>query len=308
MFEKIINTLFSQKHKLTERNFDYKIFKSDIYQNELQLKGFVHLKNVLDKSILQEYIYIYENAKHKFDCINKENNVINSIAYKDIELKKYISSSTINYLHKSFEDILNVENLKFPTGGTFCTLKPKHEITFKPHQDPAYVDETKTYSAVGWFPLTDVDENNGCLYVIPGTHIWNNFKRSISMDWAFEKYSNLLSKHMIPIPAEFGDLIMFDGSLIHASKKNLTDNTRLAVNVAIVNKNSKLQTYHPINHYFANKYEIDGNYFIEELLFNKPSDKFKKNGIELLNNKYTEMDVIKLLEGTNHYLEQFRKY
>jgi hypothetical protein len=39
------------------------------------------------------------------------------------------------------------------------------------HQDEAYWDASKDYQALGcWVPLQDVDESNGCLWFLPGSH------------------------------------------------------------------------------------------------------------------------------------------
>jgi ectoine hydroxylase-related dioxygenase (phytanoyl-CoA dioxygenase family) len=50
--------------------------------------------------------------------------------------------------------------------------KPPHHGGVLPwHQDEAYWEPTATYHAVGaWLPLDDVDERNGCMTFLPGSH------------------------------------------------------------------------------------------------------------------------------------------
>lgn len=282
-------------HQLINRIFDVKVLNDEAYQDILEKRGYVHIKNRLNQTDLDELVDIYAGIVEKYNFHNNFPEAINTITISDQEIKKIVREQTTPILQKILSPILQVDKLKMPFGGSFCINRPGAKKNFKPHQDNTYVDELKSYSIVAWIPLTNTNIENGCLHVLPKSHLWDNNKRSASMVWAFENYSELLWKYMIPIIANIGDIIIFDASIVHGSKFNTTNENRLAINVPILPKNQPMVSYHPINKYESLVYEIDESYYIEETLYQKPSNKFKHKGKIALNNIYKQDDVIRLI-------------
>ena len=100
------------------------------------------------------------------------------------------------------------------------------------HQDNAYYNahassETRMST---WIPLVDVDEENGCLWVVPGSH-----KGGVK---EHGQYGGQCPKSMgpedmeaegaIPCPVEVGAILLFSSDLWHHSKGNATDQIRRA--------------------------------------------------------------------------------
>ena len=119
------------------------------------------------------------------------------------------------------------------------------------HQDDAYyseISQSRTRMSV-WVPLHDSDEENGCLWVVPGSHAWG------LQPWE-QKESGYCTKGLIApedfdfsravsVPARAGDVVLFSALLWHSSQGNRSDRLRRAFIVsyqeATVEKGNKDQ-------------------------------------------------------------------
>lgn len=102
------------------------------------------------------------------------------------------------------------------------------------HQDDAYYNDTapsQTRMSV-WVPLHDSDEDNGCLWVIPGSHAWG------LQPWQ-QRDGGYCNKALIApedfdfsqamaIPARAGDVVLFSALLWHSSQGNRSERLRRA--------------------------------------------------------------------------------
>ena len=100
------------------------------------------------------------------------------------------------------------------------------------HQDHAYFNYPIETSVVGvWIALGDVDENNGCMFLVPGAHKQGPILHFMKRDWQIcddEIYSALAGKRVCA-PMKAGDVLIFDSKLPHGTPKNNTDDYRWAV-------------------------------------------------------------------------------
>jgi hypothetical protein len=99
------------------------------------------------------------------------------------------------------------------------------------HQDYPYVQDSKD-ALILWIPLHDVDERNGCVMVAPGSH--HGGIQSVRMEdcggcgknltlaepEVADRYPNLR------IPAQSGDVLLFNTLTLHRSCPNLTPSPR----------------------------------------------------------------------------------
>jgi ectoine hydroxylase-related dioxygenase (phytanoyl-CoA dioxygenase family) len=302
MLNTLRNILFSQKHKLIERNFNYQVFKDSSFQIELEKQGFVHLKNVVDKDQLNDLMAVYKDAYKNFDILRNNPDFLNTLTIDDKDLKRYIREKVTPVLEHALSGFMNMEQLYLPFGCSYCVYFPNTKKNFKPHQDTAYVDETKTYSIVVWLPLVETDIQNGCLHVLPKSHFWDNTLRSASMIWAFEKYSSLLWKYLKPIPTNLGDVIVFDTSIVHGSFYSGSLNERVALNIPLLRKGTQMLSFHPVDDRKGYLYSIDEHYFIDESLYSEPSKRYPKIGKVKLNNTYSYNDVMHLIKQSSDKL------
>lgn len=105
------------------------------------------------------------------------------------------------------------------------------------HQDEAfYLDAdnpdtvSKTRMSV-WVPLQDATEQNGCLWIVPGSHRWGLENYTIASTGTCTKridreaYAN---EHAVAVPVKAGSAVLFSAWTWHHSKNNQTDTVRRA--------------------------------------------------------------------------------
>lgn len=151
-------------------------------------------------------------------------------------------------------------------GGSFM-LKPTGEKSLlAPHQDSSLTDETKFAAFYGWIPLQDVSVLNGCMHIIPGSHLWGNHYRSLDVPWLFEAYTDLLYQFIVPVEMKKGQLLIFDSALVHGSYPNLSDKIRISLNLFMKNKQTD------VLHFFSDSqtpkhkiecYKVSFDYFAQ---------------------------------------------
>lgn len=78
-----------------------------------------------------------------------------------------------------------------------------------------------------WVPLVDVDERNGCLTVIPGSHRYQRAIYGGSFRGRQESQKELLRHSELPIRLRAGQAVIFDNNLLHNSTANSTDQDRI---------------------------------------------------------------------------------
>ena len=98
------------------------------------------------------------------------------------------------------------------------------------HQDETFIP-TRDRSMTGvWIALDKATVDNGCLWVIPGSHksgvLWPGRAHSNSeFDHTEEAYGYPFSEdEAIPVELEPGSILFFNGYLLHKSNKNTTEN------------------------------------------------------------------------------------
>ena len=93
------------------------------------------------------------------------------------------------------------------------------------HQDYFYIkNEANTLTAC-WLAMEDADEENGCLWVIPGTNRGTLLEHGAVRDkeeheeWTHE-VEGLEAPADIPVPMKAGDALFFHNLLVHSSTLN----------------------------------------------------------------------------------------
>ncbi len=120
-------------------------------------------------------------------------------------------------------------------------LRPKMpgsiHTAFPWHQDSQYYGKPSrhTHIITVWIPLVDVDEVNGCLYVIPDSNHWELY------DSARDENSNMRSIEdieargtPIPVPMNTGDILLFSNMTFHSSKVNRSEAVRWSTDIRYV--------------------------------------------------------------------------
>jgi len=111
------------------------------------------------------------------------------------------------------------------------------------HQDPPLIDESSLQSFGIWVPLMEVNEQNGCLQVVEGSHLLDREIRPISslpeneyIVGSPDVLSDLQQIDLVSIPMKAGQALIYDKRLWHGSPPNLTASERVAAICSLVPK------------------------------------------------------------------------
>ena len=120
------------------------------------------------------------------------------------------------------------------------------------HQDQYYLKVNPGTCIAAWMALDDCDEANGCLQVVPGTHQLP-LLCTVEADLhnSFTDVTVPLAEGMQPTPVVMraGDVLFFNGQLIHGSFPNRTDDRvrRSLIGHYIVGEAREVaRYYHPV--------------------------------------------------------------
>lgn len=116
--------------------------------------------------------------------------------------------------------------------------KPPHsQIECHWHQDEAFYlkpDDPATFSRTRmsiWLPLQEATEQNGCLWVVPGSHLWGLEEFTV-IDYGTclrklnrEAYAR---EHGVPVSVDAGAVVLFNAYTWHSSEGNRTSRVRRA--------------------------------------------------------------------------------
>lgn len=189
----------------------------------------------------------------------------------------------------------------------YMVKEPGPEGDFPLHQDWTYVDESKFSSYAIWVPLCDVNELNGALSVVPGSH---KLVTALRGPYVYEPFSRIgeviKEKYSKPIRLRAGEALIWDHRLIHFSRPNYSDKARLALTLIMVPGEA------PVIHCFAQeesngtvieKYRANTEFFLRYTIGKRPE------GLTLLETcvqqawDITENDFAKLVMSIGEFVK-----
>jgi len=109
------------------------------------------------------------------------------------------------------------------------------------HQDVTFWGLEPAYAITAWYAVDDVDQANGCMRVVPGTHV-----DGIQEHGKAQQEGNLLSinqevavsaedeERAVDIVLKAGQMSLHDGTLIHGSLTNNSDRRRCGLTLRYV--------------------------------------------------------------------------
>jgi hypothetical protein len=174
-----------------------------------------------------------------------------------------INKELLNIIAPKLDDVLlNFDALY----GNFMVKEPGKESDWFVHQDWSYVDEDSSSSLAVWIPLVDLNEHNGAITVVPGSHRFLNKFRGPGVTDPFEPLHQIIRKKFgKPVYLKAGEAIFWHHRLLHFSPPNLTKEPRTAATVICVPRNQ--QVYHfwrdPASEtQTAKRFPIDADFFM----------------------------------------------
>ena len=215
--------------------------KSNIV-SEYHKNGFAILRNFANHKILGSLSRLYKNIlieNHSKPVFLWEQDPF----FKDRSPKDKISKILSVHDYQEFKSFIHseqlVEILRELIGDKIdCFLS---QFVFKNpsaagqpwHQDQYYFNFSPYSVPIGiWLPLVDVSPHNGCLSLIPKSHLGANLQHiedpKPNANIGYHTISNIKVNEFIDLPMNKGDLLIFNSKLIHKSHSNKTETARVA--------------------------------------------------------------------------------
>ena len=112
---------------------------------------------------------------------------------------------------------------------TMVYFKPPGSRGQAVHQDQHYLRVQPGTCIAAWMALDPCDETNGCLEVLPGSQDWPVLC-TIGADTT-QSFTDVTvplpeDAELVPVVMEEGDVLFFNGSLVHGSKPNRSERFR----------------------------------------------------------------------------------
>jgi len=112
---------------------------------------------------------------------------------------------------------------------------PDSELTAFPlHQDSQYYGKPSRHAHIitVWIPLVDVDEVNGCLYLIPGSNSWELIGSKRDKNRNMRSFEDVEARGTpVPVPMKMGDILLFSNMTFHGSKVNRSAQVRWSIDI-----------------------------------------------------------------------------
>ena len=245
-----------------------RILFDDKAQKELLQRGYVKVPFLSAKEVsllLEGLEQLHLN--NKFNIKNEDDSqpgYYYSILDEDIDYKR----KATEYIQKIFAP--HVERLfdgyKILTSSFF--VKPPQGGFLDTHQHFPVTTNINDISVIIWCPLVDVDESNGTLQVVEGSHKIVPGVLAYGYPPFFSQYSDVIKKCSKPIPAKAGEAIIFDNNLIHWSTENTTHQYRHTAQVLAIPAEKQAVFYY-FDKNLPDKFEvfeINNEFFIEQIL------------------------------------------
>ncbi|MGI4790460.1 MAG: phytanoyl-CoA dioxygenase family protein [Janthinobacterium lividum] len=132
------------------------------------------------------------------------------------------------------------------------------------HQDNFYLRASPGTCMAAWLALDPCTEENGCMRVVPGSHDWP-ILCPVEADTAasFTNVTVPIPANMdaVPVLMDAGDVLFFNGSLVHGSYPNTTESQfrRSLIGHYIGSRTEQVSKFdQPVLRMDGTAYEIDG--------------------------------------------------
>jgi ectoine hydroxylase-related dioxygenase (phytanoyl-CoA dioxygenase family) len=228
------------------------IFLDKKKQQLFELNGYVVL-NLLNSEEIKELSEAYKSE----DFGNPEGFYSTSFS-KDEVLKTKLTSLIEAKVEAKAQKILTPFT---SLGSCYLAKAPGEKSTMPWHQDWTVVDETQYDSMTIWIALQDVNEQNGAMKVIPGSHRFSDLLRSPLLGNPLSEIESELEKDAQFVNLKAGQAIIFSQALMHASPPNLSNEKRLAVTYGFIPKTASLFFYYKNEAGLIEKYQVPNTFF-----------------------------------------------
>jgi ectoine hydroxylase-related dioxygenase (phytanoyl-CoA dioxygenase family) len=276
--------------------------------------GFLIAENLFTpndiEKIKQEAISIFKGERGEMEGLVE---IKEDAAHQEV-LKNY---NAIHFPHKISDQILSYlkdervarvlqgivsENVKGVQSMLFVKAPGKPGQSW--HQDEYFIPSRDRSLTGVWIAIDDAKIDNGCLWVIPGSHKAGSIRRRVKYEG--NEYADLETCELqpytkqdeVPVEIKAGSVLFFNGYLLHSSLRNKTkENYRMA----LVNHYISAESYLPWDpNGDFDKFVMD----CRDIVMVAGKDPYAYKGTEDIARVFIRPDVLKPVEKKLHEREE----
>lgn len=212
------------------------IFKDPALQEKFGKQGFL-VTQLLNKEEV-EYLNRFFDELHP----NPQGGFVSGSYSRDLSYKKKASDEVVRVFSKHYERLfVNYQ----PFGAAFLYKLPSQQSELAIHQDWTIVDEMKFVALNCWVPLNDIDETNGALHVVPGSHFDSlNVVRAPTLPFFFSGNDEYMIEQSEPMYVKAGEAVILNQSVVHYSAPNHSDKIRKAITAGVKTKGAPMMFHY----------------------------------------------------------------
>lgn len=241
----------------------FSILKSEDLEKEINKQGF-SIINFLDEATLEKFRVKFNEV---YPDRTQFTGLYSSMMNVAHEKRKELHDFTITNLKPCIEKF--AENYASPIS-LFYSRRPDKEYYLEWHSDPSIMLNQHLEPLYGiWFPLVDLEPENGTLKIIPGSHrllnkllfTYNTFK------WSLEDKRALLEEYGIRFRLKAGQALIYDARMIHSSDPNYSEVDRDNVMIRLNHLKSnyfRITSRSVTENHAASLYKQDKDFFFSK--------------------------------------------
>jgi hypothetical protein len=278
------------------------VFNDPLLQKQFEDKGYVVVPSLLNRLETEKLSSLCQQGKNDSSGFFYTTHFSSDPAYKQ-QVHDAITAVV-------FPRATSYLNNFAPLFANFMIKNPDPKNAMDLHADWAYVEEPEHHSVSIWIPLVDVNEENGCLGIIEGSHKILNAIRGPLIHQTSRQRDNLwVKKYGKLLPMKAGDAILYDHALLHYSPPNKTSSVRPAINLSAAPANVQWIHYCMPEHAKAiEKYRVpDTNFFIRYNHFQRPEtgtpiETLPADTVQFIDAKMERLRQPNILQAINKWL------
>ncbi len=222
-----------------KENINWDIFCDERSNIQFAESGY-QILNIDAPEILEELFDLYQTVASKYRSGFSATILISDPQHRKSVHEKVseILAPVIKHYFKSYRQICC----------GFAVKNPKARHGEMPlHQDISMVQPGGRPALGFWLPLVPTCKVNGNLQVVPKSHLYYRHERAAGTPFPLLARENELRAHYLkPLPTKYGQAIVIDHTLFHASPPNMSGTDRV-VGVSVLLPEEK-----PAFYYFRN--------------------------------------------------------
>lgn len=242
-------------------------FKDAAAQKELEEKGYVVVKNFINKNEISALLNSF-NEHANFNISNFHVSNYSKDFSKNVLIDKEVKAILLPHIEKTLTNYR-------PITGLFYIKPANKKSNFHIHKDWSLIDERHFSSLHIWTALCDITNVNGNLFVYEGSHRSHaNVRGCPNFEYPKESILNRIKSpyKKVNIYLNEGDALVFDHRIKHGSLNNNSAKVRVTAGISVIPKNASLVHYHKNSSGTIEMYEVPDDFYLKFNLTELPDN------------------------------------